>query len=136
MSLADRRSMEDYKSNKYPEWVKEINTAAGYELNFDIPWEALTIEGEASNYANMLDYGYFFPIKKALESICQDTMGKEALKATISHIRLAHNPVGHYIDPSFDNDTLVVSTKMGYVQSENWTNQSIHNLIEGREKKL
>jgi hypothetical protein len=136
MGLIERRATLAYKEKKFPAWKAEIDAVAGYPLQYEVDWEAMSLEGMSADYENMFDYGYFLPIKRALEEICVDDLGKEALKAQVTTLKLLHDPIGGYIQATLEGGTVVIVAKADHVQTENWVGQSVINLRTMLEKSL
>jgi hypothetical protein len=136
MGLIERRATLAYKEKKFPVWQAEIDAVAGYLLKYEVDWDAMSMEGQAEYYESMFDFGFFLPIKRALEQICVDDLGKEALRTQVTTLKLMHDPIGGYIQASLEGGTLVICAKADHVQTENWIDQSVINLRTMLEKSL
>ena len=88
MGLAERRAVKAFQDNKYPEFKRQIDEAAGFDLPVEVHWDSLSTNGEG--YANILEDTlakvYFIPLVDALKAITIDDMGKEALKAGLAKV--------------------------------------------------
>jgi hypothetical protein len=136
MGLVERRATLAYKEKKFPIWKAEIDAVAGYPLEYEVDWDALSMEGQAAYYENMFDFGFFLPIKRAFEQICVDDLGKQALRAGVTGLKLVNDPIGGYIQATLEGGTLVITAKADHVQTENWIDQSVINLRTMLEKSL
>ncbi len=116
LGLAERRALSDYQEKVYPELLKEVHAAAGFEVPLDVKWEAIARVGEADKY---MDEGYwtkifFKPLAGALSGISQDDMGKEALKAKLKQIVITFDeataPASNYPNGvTFDGGILTIN---------------------------
>jgi hypothetical protein len=136
MGLTERRAILAYKEKKFPGWKAQIDAAAGYDLALDVDWDSMALDGQAEFFDAMFDYGYFLPIKRALEAICIDDLGKNALKARVKTLKLSHDPNGSYLEATFDGDTVVLKAKADHVQTENWIDQAVLNVQTTLDKNL
>ena len=88
MGLAERRAVKAFQDNQYPEFKRQIDEAAGFDLPIEVHWDSLSTNGEG--YANILEDTlakvYFIPLVDALKAITIDDMGKEALKAGLAKV--------------------------------------------------
>jgi hypothetical protein len=136
MGLAERRALAAYQEKKFPQWKSEIDATAGYAMPIEVDWNGLALDGKSAEYNEMFDYSFFFPLKKALASICADQMGKDALKAKVKSIKVVHSTSETYAVARLEGDVLVITAGCGYVASENWTDQSVTNISTELENKL
>lgn len=95
MGLQERRAVKTFQDGSYQSLTNEINTLAGYPLEFDINWDTLALE----EYTHLYDEGftkvYFTPLINALKEITADDMGKEALKEALKKV-VIKNEAGNY----------------------------------------
>ncbi|MET9913389.1 hypothetical protein ABZZ74_42640 [Streptomyces sp. NPDC006476] len=86
MGLAERRSVERFKSEDYPAWKSRIDAAAGFEVPIEVAWEELAVADYADRYADYFPQVFFQPLVDALSAVAVDDMGKEALREGISKV--------------------------------------------------
>lgn len=86
MGLQEKRGIEDFKSNVYPEIEKEITKLLGDDVTVEVDWDSLIVEDKAEYYADWFKKIYFDPLIGALKAVAADDMGKEALKETVKKI--------------------------------------------------
>ena len=79
MGLAERRVVKAFQDETYPALAKQVETAAGKEIDMEVKWDTLAEEGKSHLYQKCWPDVYFAPLIKALEGICIDDMGKEAI---------------------------------------------------------
>ena len=74
MGLAERRAVKAFQDNQYPEFKRQIDEAAGFDLPIEVHWDSLSTNGEG--YANILEDTlakvYFIPLVDALKAITID----------------------------------------------------------------
>jgi len=95
MGLQERRAVKTFQDGSYQSLTNEINTLAGYSLEFEVNWDTLALE----EYTHLYDEGftkvYFTPLINALKEITIDDMGKEALKEALKKV-VIKNEAGNY----------------------------------------
>ncbi len=95
MGLAEKRGIKAFQDTKYAGLVSEINTLAGFPVEFDVNWDSLA----EADYAHLYEEGftkvYFTPIINAFKAITVDELGKEGLKETVKKI-VIKNENGNY----------------------------------------
>jgi len=110
MGLTEKRSIKAFQDSKYPELVKEINTLAGFPVEFDVKWDTLAEPDYAHLYEEGFTKVYFTPVVNAFKAITADDLGKEALKETVKKI-VIKNEGGFYSAGSaysFENGVLTI----------------------------
>jgi hypothetical protein len=95
MGLQERRAVKAFQDGNYQTLTSEINTLAGYPLEFEVNWDTIAQE----EYTHMYDEGftkvYFTPLINAVKEITADDMGKEALKESLKKV-VIKNEAGNY----------------------------------------
>lgn len=95
MGLQERRAVKTFQDGSYQSLTSEINTLAGYPLEFEVNWDTLALE----EYSHLYDEGftkvYFTPLINAIKDITIDDMGKEALKESLKKV-VIKNEAGNY----------------------------------------
>lgn len=112
MGLKERRAVQEFEQNEFPKLKQEITTTTGFDVDFDVQWEKLAVDGYDHMYTEAFTKVYFTPIINAFKAICVDDMGKEALKGTLKKITLT-NEQGVYgaTGMSFDGGNLTIDHK-------------------------
>lgn len=118
--LAERRAINEYKTEIFPGLQSEINTAAGMEVVIEVDWDKLASPGQAENYKQewYITKVFFLPLIEALKKVASDDMGKDALKEKLKVIYITHDmdtaPASRYQDGvSFDNGKLSINFRVG-----------------------
>jgi len=90
MGLAEKRLAEEIKTEKLPAFESKLNERAGYPIKVDIDWASFTAFDQYP--LSRLDI-IFDDIEGFVKKICQDDLGKEALKEKMSTIHLTNSNV-------------------------------------------
>lgn len=113
MGLAERRAAKEFETKRFPQFKKDIDAAAGFEVPVEVKWDTLALEGESHLYEECWPKVYFVPLIDALKSITSDDMGKEALKASLKKIEIQNRADVSYGEriAHFDGGTLLLDHK-------------------------
>ena len=128
MGLAERRIAKEFQENEYQTFLKEINSIVGKDVEVNVEWDTLAIDGMSHLYAKAWPQVYFQPLLKALESICADEMGKEAIADELQKVTIK-NEAGISSESfwaNFADKTLVLDHK---------PTSNVHH-VDARAKKL
>ena len=85
MGLNERRKIKELQDTVFPGRVKEIEEICGKAIAYDVDWESLADDPEGLNY---IDNVSCHRLNMALRVICQDDMGKEAVRDGLKKIKL------------------------------------------------
>ena len=99
MGLQEKRAVKAFQDDSYKKLTNEINTLAGYPIEFDVNWDTLAVEDRADLYEEGFTKVYFTPLINALKEIAADDMGKEALKDALKKV-VIKNESNHTYPPS------------------------------------
>lgn len=86
MGLKERRAIKEFQDSIYPELKKQMDTAAGFDVDLEVQWDTLAIPEMAHLYGEHWPKVYFEPVINGFKEICIDDMGKEALKSGLHKI--------------------------------------------------
>jgi hypothetical protein len=86
MGLQERRAAKAFQDGNYQTLTSEINTLAGYQLEFEVNWDTLALEEYSHMYEECFPKVYFTPLINAIKEITIDDMGKEALKEALKKV--------------------------------------------------
>ncbi|MFT3701164.1 MAG: hypothetical protein QM802_02280 [Agriterribacter sp.] len=113
MGLIEKRAIKAFQDTAYVNLVKEINTIAGYPVEFDVKWETLADPDYPHMYEEGFTKVYFTPVINALKEITVDDLGKEALKETLKKIVITNEKDIYYgcYAYAYDNGTLTIDHK-------------------------
>ncbi|QLG46303.1 hypothetical protein [Costertonia aggregata] len=86
MGLAERRIAKAFQENEYQDFLKEFKNVVGKDIEVKVDWNSISKDGMSHLYEQCWPQVYFQPLVKALESICSDEMGKEAIHESLQKI--------------------------------------------------
>jgi hypothetical protein len=85
MGLNESRKMKELRETTLPARMKEIEEICGVPIPYDVDWQSLSSDLEGLNFLDNLSC---HRVNMALRVICQDDMGKEAVRGGLKTIRL------------------------------------------------
>src|SRR5882757_10672466 len=85
MGLNERRKIEELKTATFPGRVKEIQEICGKAVPYEVDWDSLADDAQGLNFIDNLSC---HRLNMALRVICQDDMGKEAVREGLKLIKL------------------------------------------------
>ncbi len=85
MGLQERRKIQELQTVSFPERVKEIEEICGKAIPYEVDWDSLSDDLEGLNFIDNLSC---HRLNMALRVICQDEMGKEAVRDGLKKIKL------------------------------------------------
>jgi len=85
MGLNERRKIKELQETTFPGRVKEIEEICGKAIPYDVDWESLADDMDGLNF---LDNISCHRLNMALRMICQDDLGKEAVRDGLKLVRL------------------------------------------------
>ena len=84
MGLNERRKMKELQETLLPGRVKEIEEICGTPVTYEVDWDSF----DTYEALNFLDNTSCHRVNMALRVICQDAMGKEAVRDGLKLIKL------------------------------------------------
>ena len=85
MGLNERRKIKELQDQTFPERVKEITEICGAAIPYEVDWDSLADDAEALNFIDNISC---HRLNMALRVICQDEMGKGAVRDGLKQIKL------------------------------------------------
>ena len=85
MGLNERRKIKELQETTFPGRVKEIEEICGAPIPYEVDWDSLSDDAEGLNFIDNLSC---HRLNMALRVICQDDMGKEAVRDGLKLIKL------------------------------------------------
>ena len=85
MGLEERRKVKELQDVTFPGSVKEIEEICGAPIPYEIDWDSIKDDAEALNFIDNISC---HRLNMALRVICQDDMGKEAVRDGLKLIKL------------------------------------------------
>ncbi len=77
MGLNERRKIKELQDVTFPARVKEIEEICGAPIPYEVDWESLADDAEGLNFIDNISC---HRLNMALRVICQDDMGKQAVR--------------------------------------------------------
>jgi len=87
MGLEERRRVKELQDVTLPGRVKEIEEICGAPIPYDVDWASIADDKDALNFLDNLSC---HRLNMALRMICQDDMGKEAVRDGLKSVRLVN----------------------------------------------
>lgn len=110
MGLQEKRALKLFQETNYQKLTEEINTIAGFILEFEVDWQSIALDDYSHLYETAFSKLFFIPIIEAFKQITIDDLGKECLKETVKKI-IIKNQEGvssANMGFSFEKGTLVI----------------------------
>jgi len=85
MGLNERRKIKELQDVTFPGRVKEIEEICGKAIPYEVDWNSLADDAEGLNFIDNLSC---HRLNMALRGICQDDMGKQAVRDGLKLIKL------------------------------------------------
>src|SRR6476661_10421599 len=85
MGLAERRKIKELEESTLPGRVREIEEICGKAIPYEVDWESLAEDMEGLNFIDNISC---HRLNMALRVICQDDMGKQAVRDGLKQVKL------------------------------------------------
>jgi hypothetical protein len=85
MGLDERRRIKELQDVTFPERVREIEEICGAPIPYEVDWDSLASDATGLNFIDNLSC---HRVNMALRVICQDDMGREAVRDGLRLIKL------------------------------------------------
>jgi len=85
MGLNERRKIKELQDVTFPARVQEIKEICGAPIAYEVDWESLADDAEGLNFIDNLSC---HRLNMALRVICQDDLGKQAVREGLRLIKL------------------------------------------------
>src|SRR5271157_1601176 len=103
MGLNERRKIKELQDTTFPERVKEIAEICGAPIPYEVDWDSLKDDMEALNFIDNLSC---HRLNMALRVICQDDLGKDAVREGLELIKLKNVKSKADMDMKFSGGVL------------------------------
>ncbi|NHN26630.1 hypothetical protein FIA58_013170 [Flavobacterium jejuense] len=124
MGLAEKRLAEGIKTNSLPKFESELQELAGYSIKVDVNWDTFTTFD--SYPLTRLENYVFNDVKEAIKKICQDDMGKEALKEKLTSIHITNTDDPNAFNIELKDSVLYLTERLfGDTFSNHMTNMIV-----------
>jgi hypothetical protein len=102
MGLNERRKIKELQDTTLPGRVKEIEEICGAPIPYDVDWDSF----DTYEALNFLDNISCHRLNMALRMICQDDMGKEAVREGLKSVKLKNVKTPTEMSITFANGVL------------------------------
>src|SRR5579864_1985102 len=85
MGLNERRKIAELQSSTFPGRVKEIEEICGLAIPYEVDWDSMADDAQALNFIDNISC---HRLNMALRMICQDDMGKQAVREGLKRVKL------------------------------------------------
>mgnify|MGYP000358187409 CR=1 FL=1 len=85
MGLNERRKMKELQDTTFPERSGEIEKICGKAIPYEVDWDSMADDAQALNFIDNISC---HRINMALRVICDDAIGKEAVRDGLTLIKL------------------------------------------------
>lgn len=87
MGLTEKRKIKELQESVLPGRVKEIEEICGRAIDYDIDWDSLANDAAGLNFVDNISC---HRLNMALRVICQDDLGKEAVRDALKSVKLTN----------------------------------------------
>lgn len=129
MGLAEKRLAESIKTEKLPAFEQKLYERSGYNITVDIDWATFTAYDEYP--FSRLDI-VFDDIESFVKKICSDEIGKEALKESMSIIKLTNTDDSNEVKMELKDSTLFLNFQLAGSTFSSFTDSQIASYVEGK----
>src|SRR5262249_32148508 len=105
MGLNERRKIKELQETTLPGRVKEIEEICGKAIPYEVDWDSLADDATALNF---IDNVSCHRLNMALRVICQDDLGKEAVREELKVVKMKKVKEKSAMNISFNDGVLEV----------------------------
>ena len=126
MGLNEKRKIKELQDTVLPGRVQEIQEICGAPIPYEVDWDSF----DTFESLNFLDNISCHRLNMALRMICQDEMGKEAVRESVKKVKLKNVPDPASMKMSFENGTLEMHCAYALGASGMHSDNAIRQLLE------
>ena len=127
MGLNERRKIKELQEVTFPGRVKEIEEICGKPIAYDVDWDSLADDAEGLNF---IDNVSCHRLNMALRMICQDDLGKEAVRGGLKSVKLKNVKDKTAMRIDFQNGVLEMHCAYALGASGMFSDGEIRQLLE------
>jgi len=127
MGLNERRKIKELQEFTLPDRVREIEEICGIPIPYQVDWESLADDPEALNY---LDNISCHRLNMALRVICQDDIGKTAVRDGLKQVKHKNVRAKDAMRISFEGGTLEMECAYALGTSGMFSDSDIRTILE------
>ena len=129
MGLNERRKIKELQDTVLPVRVKEIEEICGAPIPYEVEWSTLENDLEALTFVDNISC---HRLNMALRVICQDEMGKEAIREGLKSVHLANVKTKDEMKMTFENGVLSMACAYALGSSGMFSDSDIRKLLIDR----
>jgi len=130
MGLNERRKIKELQDTTFPDRVREIAEICGLAVPYEVDWDSLSDDMEGLNFIDNLSC---HRLNMALRMICQDDMGKQAVREGLKLVKLKNVKDKAQMKMTFDGGVLEMHCAYALRTDGMFSDNEIRALLE---KKL
>jgi hypothetical protein len=127
MGLNERRKIKELQDVTFPGRVKEIEEICGAAIPYEVDWNSLSDDMEALNFIDNISC---HRLNMALRMICQDDMGKSAVRDGLKLIKLRNVKDKSAMRMDFQNGVLEMDCAYALRTDGMFSDGEIRKLLE------
>jgi hypothetical protein len=127
MGMNERRKIKELQDVTLPGRVKEIEEICGKPVGYDVDWDSLVDDAEGLNF---LDNISCHRLNMALRMICQDDLGKEAVRDGLKSVKLKNVKDKAAMRMDFQNGVLEMHCAYAMGASGMFSDNEIRQVLE------
>ena len=127
MGLNERRKVKELQDTTFPGRVKEIEEICGVPIPYEVDWDSIGDSAEALNFIDNLSC---HRVNMALRMICQDDMGKQAVREGLKKIKLKNVADKEAMKMTFEDGVLEMHCAYALGASGMISDNEIRALLE------
>ena len=127
MGLNERRKMKELQDVTFPGRVKEIEEICGAAIPYEVDWNSMADDMEALNFIDNISC---HRLNMALRMICQDDMGKSAVRDGLKLIKLRNVKEKSAMRMAFQNGVLEMDCPYALRTDGMFSDNEIRKLLE------
>jgi hypothetical protein len=129
MGLNERRKIKEMQEVTLPGRVKEIEEICGAPIPYQVDWESMADDGQALNFVDNISC---HRLNMALRMICQDDMGKQAVREGLKEVRLKNVKDRESMSMNFNGGVLEMHCAYAMGAGGMFSDGEIRQLLEQR----
>jgi len=127
MGLNERRKIKELQDETFPGRVKEIQEICGVAIPYEVDWDSLADDADALNFIDNISC---HRLNMALRVICQDDMGKGAVRDGLKKIKLKNVKDKAAMQISFQDGVLEMHCAYALHTAGMFSDAEIRKLLE------
>ncbi|MBN9662771.1 MAG: hypothetical protein J0H49_31525 [Acidobacteria bacterium] len=129
MGLNERRKIKEMQEVTLPGRVKEIEEICGAPIPYQVDWESMADDAQALNFVDNISC---HRLNMALRMICQDDMGKQAVREGLKEVRLKNVKDRESMSMNFSGGVLEMHCAYAMGAGGMFSDGEIRQLLEQR----